>query len=493
MLDINRQQRHFFVVLVLLLTGAFIVTISLSYLMARDSIRKIIIENELPLTGDSIYSEIQRDLIKPVFIADLMAHNTLLHEWVTTGEQDPAQVIRYLAEIKHRYNAFTSFYISESTRRYFGPEGMRHIVNEADPRDRWFFRVRLMKEPYEINLDQDRLNNNLLTFFINFRLVDPQGRFLGVTGIGLSSDAIFTLIDTYQRKFNRHIAFYDLDGNSPFYDKNIQANLPALREIPGLENLSATILNHSPLQTKLSYENPAHNSLIHVNSRYIPELKWYLVISQDEHESLKPVSRALLLNLIIGFFTTLGALALTLWLVVRHERKLVHVAVTDTLTGIANRASGEIKLAQLRERAQASGEPFSIMVIDCDKFKQVNDEYGHLVGDQVIADLAQIIRKNVRAMDYPSRWGGEEFIVLMPQTGFPGAAIRAEALRAATEQHVFCADTLAFSKTVSIGVAQWNGHESNNALFARADVALLRSKEAGRNRVTVDENLSRET
>ena len=488
MLDINSQQRRFFAVLVLLLTAAFTGTISLSYFMARDGIRKTIIEHELPLTGDSIYSEIQRDLLKPVFIADLMAHNTLLQEWISTGEQDPGQVIRYLAEIKHRYDAFTSFYISEATHRYFSADGMMHTVSEADSRDRWFFRVRSMQEPYEINLDRDRLNNNRLTFFINFRLVDPQGRFLGVTGISLASETIFRLIEDYQRKFNRQIAFYTRAGDSAVdNDELIAPNPPTLYQTPGLQTLSAQILNRSSLQTRLSYQSPVHRSLIHVNSRYIPELKWYLVVSQDEHESLKPVSRALFLNLVIGFLTTLGTLALTLWVIARHQRRLVHVAVTDALTGIANRASGKARLAQLRAQAQAAGEPFSLMLIDCDKFKQVNDEYGHLVGDQVIADLAQLICTNIRSMDYASRWGGEEFIVLMPQTRFTGARVRAEALRAATERYVFCPDTLAFRKTVSIGVAQWNGHESDDALFARADAALMRSKQAGRNRVTVDE------
>ncbi|CDI03912.1 conserved hypothetical protein [Candidatus Competibacter denitrificans Run_A_D11] len=484
MVDINRHQRHLFILLTLILTIAFITTISLSYIVARNNIRINIIENELPLTGDSIYSEIQRDLIKPVFIADQMAHNTFLRDWIARGEQDTSAVIRYLAEIKVRYNAFTTFYASEYTRRYFTAND---ILRQIDEKDTWFFRVRSMKEPYEINIDRDERNGNWLTVFINFRIVDDFGRFLGVTGVSLSSDAIVNLVANYNRKFNREIAFYDMAGHNSLYDPISNSRPTPLNELTGLSSLTQSILNHSPIQTKLSYRNEGHHSLTHVNSRFIPELKWYLVISQDEHESLKPLGRVLFLNLVIGLIATLAVLVLTLWVVARYQRRLWHVAVTDKLTGVANRSSGDNKFLQVRNHAHETAEPFSVMVIDCDKFKQVNDEYGHLVGDQVIAGLAQLIRNNIRSTDCVARWGGEEFMVLMPQANCAGAKIRAEALRVAVEQHVFNIGTQSFTKTVSIGVAEWNGTETNEMLFARADQALMQSKRTGRNRVTVSE------
>jgi diguanylate cyclase (GGDEF)-like protein len=482
--EINRQQRHLFILLILILTIAFITTISLSYIVARNNIRKSIIENELPLTGDSIYSEIQRDLIKPVFVADQMAHNTFLLDWIAAGEQDANAMIRYLAEIKARYNAFTAFFASENTRRYFTEY---NISKTIDDRDSWFFRVRSMQELYEINFDRDERHGNWLTVFINFKIVDAAGRFLGVTGVSLSSDVIMNLVNDYKHKFNREIAFYDLAGNNAFYDPSSESRPTPLQQLPGLGSLAESILNASPIQTKLSYQNAMHGSLTHVNSRFIPELKWYLVISQDEHESLKPLGHVLFLNLVIGLVATVAVLVVTLWVVARYQRRLLHVAVTDKLTGIANRSSGDAKFLQVRAASQNTGEPFSVMLIDCDRFKQVNDDYGHLVGDQVIAGLAKLIRHNIRGTDYVTRWGGEEFMVLMPQANSTGAKMRAEALRAAVEQHVFTIDVHTFTKTVSIGVAEWNGTESDEALFARVDQALIASKRTGRNRVTVSE------
>jgi diguanylate cyclase (GGDEF)-like protein len=482
-MDINRQQRRLFASLVFLLTLAFLGTTSLSYFVARNTIRQNIIEDKLPLTGDSIYAEIQRDLIKPVFVSDQMAHNTFLLDWVEADEQDVQAVFRYLAEIKQRYNAITSFYVSEKTRRYFTPEAIGKTVAETNPEDRWFFRVRQMKEDYEINVDTDQQNNRRLTTFINFRMLDKKGSFLGVTGVGLGSDNVFKLIEDYKRRFGRDVTFYNMDGSSPIYDSATKTWTTALHDRPGMQTIAKDILNNSPVQTRLVYKDPNTGALVHVNSRFIPELKWYLVVSQGERESLQPLGQVLWLNLGIGSLATLGALGLTLWLVARHQQRLIQIAVTDKLTGIANRMSGEMYFTRMRELAKVSKEPFSLLVLDCDRFKQVNDEYGHLVGDQVLLEIAQIIQQNIRSSDRLVRWGGEEFVVLLPNADEPGAMGKAEVIRQAVERHRFQAGAVTFCKSISIGVAAWDGRETNEALFLRADQALYEAKRSGRNQV----------
>jgi diguanylate cyclase (GGDEF)-like protein len=124
------------------------------------------------------------------------------------------------------------------------------------------------------------------------------------------------------------------------------------------------------------------------------------------------------------------------------------------------------------------------MVIDCDRFKQVNDEYGHLVGDLVIREMAQMIQQNIRRSDHLARWGGEEFVLLLPNANSSSAIAKAEIIRQAIATHQFHQGELRFHKTVSIGVAEWDRQESTDTLFARADYALYESKQAGRNRIT---------
>jgi diguanylate cyclase (GGDEF)-like protein len=106
-----------------------------------------------------------------------------------------------------------------------------------------------------------------------------------------------------------------------------------------------------------------------------------------------------------------------------------------------------------------------------------------LVGDSVIADIARLVRQNIRMSDRLMRWGGEEFVVVLPGSNHEGAMARAEAIRAVIATHEFKAGEFLFRKSVSIGVVQWDGKESNDMLFARADHALLQSKQSGRNRV----------
>jgi diguanylate cyclase (GGDEF)-like protein len=483
MREVNLQRKRLYVILVLLLIVAFLATISLSYWVARDTIRNNIVDAELPLTGDSIYSEIQRDIIKPVFVSDQMAHNTFLLDWIVAGESDTDAVVRYLSEIKKRYGAITSFFISEKTRKYFNADGFHKTVLESEPRDQWYFRVRAMKEPYEINFDPDDANRNRLTAFINFRVLNNKGEFQGVTGVGLSSNAIAELVKQYESKFKRRIAFYDQKGKQVLAAVGDPDGGANMRDQPGIATISTQILNASNVQTKLSYTNAESSSLTHVNSRYVPELKWYLVISQDEREALSPLGRVFALNLLIGTIATLAALALVLWTVARFQNRLAHLASTDALTGLPNRSSGESALRKRLSEASDNKSPMSLLVIDIDRFKRINDEHGHLVGDRVIEAIAKLIRANTRESDIVSRWGGEEFVVLLPNTVIHDAAKRAEMLRSAIESCAIEVGETAFRETISVGVAQWNNNENDQNLFARADRALIQAKQAGRNRV----------
>jgi diguanylate cyclase (GGDEF)-like protein len=483
MREVDLQRKRLYVILVLLLVVAFLATISLSYWVARDTIRNNIVDAELPLTGDSIYSEIQRDIIKPVFVSDQMAHNTFLLDWIAADESNADALLRYLSEIKQRYGAITSFFIAEKTRKYFNAEGFHKTVLESEPRDQWYFRVRAMKEPYEINFDTDDTNRNRLTAFINFRVLNNKGEFQGVTGVGLSSNAIAELVRQYESKFKRRIAFYDQNGKQVLAAADNPQGGASMRDQPGIATIASQILNASNIQTKLSYANAKSSSLTHVNSRYIPELKWYLVISQDEREALAPLGRVFAFNLLIGIIATLAALALVLWTVARFQSRLAHMASTDALTGLPNRSSGESTFRERLIQASTDRSPTSLLVIDIDRFKRVNDEHGHLVGDRVIEAMAKLIQANTRESDVVSRWGGEEFVVLLPNTTIENAEKRAEMLRSAVESHTIAVGDTTFRETISVGVAQWNNNESDQSLFARADRALIQAKHRGRNRV----------
>jgi two-component system cell cycle response regulator len=166
--------------------------------------------------------------------------------------------------------------------------------------------------------------------------------------------------------------------------------------------------------------------------------------------------------------------------------RLEVLARTDPLTQLLNRRVLIERLVQEVERARRYEGTIALLMIDLDHFKRINDQYGHLVGDDVLRDVATILRNAVRAVDVVARYGGEEFVVVLPETPDAGAQAFAERLREKVEAHVFNAHPHGtFHVTCSIGMATYPGPhiESGEDLLARADEALYRAKADGRNRV----------
>jgi hypothetical protein len=163
----------------------FLATSLTSYFVARDSLSRNISEQMLPLTSDNIYSEIQRDLLRPVLISSLMATDTFVQDWTSGGEADAERIRVYLRAIQQEYGTITAFFVSDRTRNYYHPDGIIKTVDAANPDDAWYFRVRDMREPYEINVDIDTADRTRLSIFINYRVLDSDGNYLGVTGVGL--------------------------------------------------------------------------------------------------------------------------------------------------------------------------------------------------------------------------------------------------------------------------------------------------------------------
>jgi len=164
--------------------------------------------------------------------------------------------------------------------------------------------------------------------------------------------------------------------------------------------------------------------------------------------------------------------------------ELEKLSSTDRLTGAWNRAHLDRVVAAELDRSMRSRQPVSLILLDIDHFKEVNDTHGHQTGDSVLRELVQTIAAAVRSTDTLFRWGGEEFVVLASSTGYRAGATLAEKIRAKVAQHNFAG---AGSVTISLGVAEYIATESAEIWFRRVDEALYRAKAGGRNRVCVDE------
>jgi two-component system cell cycle response regulator len=164
----------------------------------------------------------------------------------------------------------------------------------------------------------------------------------------------------------------------------------------------------------------------------------------------------------------------------------MEMAVIDGLTGLHNRRYLDSHLQTLFDRSVARRRPLSVMMTDIDHFKAVNDKWGHDGGDRVLREFASRLRKNVRGIDLACRYGGEEFVVVMPDTDGAIAEKVAERIRAeiAAQPFPIGRDGKAIEVTVSVGVSSLlKGPDTVEALMKRADLALYEAKSGGRNRV----------
>lgn len=190
-----------------------------------------------------------------------------------------------------------------------------------------------------------------------------------------------------------------------------------------------------------------------------------------------------------SFLMVIVAIALVMGIValchiVRQSRQIesqLAVANTDPLTGLANRRAFDVELARRLAQRQRQGTPLCLAIIDIDRFKLFNDEYGHLLGDAVLKHIAKVLEETVRYMDIVARLGGDEFAVLYPSTEIEEASHGAERLRAAINSKPLCSGGQEHSPTISIGLAEALSDDDANTLIKRSDSALYAAKEAGRN------------
>ncbi|WP_310385282.1 GGDEF domain-containing protein [Roseateles sp.] len=207
-----------------------------------------------------------------------------------------------------------------------------------------------------------------------------------------------------------------------------------------------------------------------------------LVDTQTWSASSPSLAPVFLISLCAVLSITLGFVYMTME---RAEQRNFELAMKDMLTGLANRRAISDQLQSTVARAQRQGQYLSVLMLDIDHFKRVNDNYGHQAGDVVLRAVAQALQSRLRAQDQIGRFGGEEFLAILPDTSLDGAQVLAEALRAAVEATPTQWGAHCISTTISIGVrgGAITGADTADSLVAAADAALYRAKQGGRNRV----------
>ncbi|ESP92307.1 diguanylate cyclase (GGDEF) domain protein [Pseudoalteromonas luteoviolacea 2ta16] len=465
----NTRYRYNCILTVLLLAG-FIFTSWFSLLIAKQSLFRGIENDALPLTSHLIHTDLQKQLQAPIIISSQMANNTFLHTWLAEPDKKPDVLFQYLRQTRSDFNAVTSFLVTSDDKTYYRYDGK---YTTLDTRDEWYQETMDNAAPYTLNVDLDPRDDHQATIFVNHKImVDKKVK--GITGVGIKLDHLKRLIDKYQHTYDRKIYFIDHKGRLLFYNDTTFTHY-SLADKFG--HHGAKLLDNKNYKLRLEQEN----TTLFINSRYLEHFGWYLIVEQSLDQD-NSVSESLYINLLMGIVIT-SVILFSAQLTFNHyQKRLEKMATYDKLTSTYNRQAFEPKLQLELQKARNQFSPLVMMMLDIDHFKQVNDRHGHLVGDKVLEHVAHICKTVVGERGTVCRWGGEEFVVLLPKTDLAqgrevGDAIHQELKVSHCEVKV----------TASIGIAQYHIDESEDGLLKRADAALYQAKSTGRNRSVLAE------
>jgi diguanylate cyclase (GGDEF)-like protein len=459
------------------------VTISLfSYFNAKSSLSDQIKSDTLPLIGNNIYSEIQADLLLPIIISSVMAKDTFLHNWTKDGEQDLSKIMSYLTHIESNYETMTSFFASDKTLNYYHSTGIFAKLSKNNKADDWYFKAREMKATHEINVDHNLSITDDLMVFINYKVHDSQGSYLGMTGIGIALVDVRKMLNDYQKKYNHEVFFVNSLGQVQLSSSSSQKNLNPTLDIDG-NTLEQLVFN----QSTASINYIENDNYITIDTRYVKELDWYLVVKQLGDNYSKSIYHSLLVNLLISLIITFIVLVLTWYTLSNYQRRLEEMAITDKLTGLHNRQMFDPILEKLFHTANRSRTQLSAIIVDIDDFKLINDKYGHPFGDKVLIAFSEVLKQSKRDSDVLCRWGGEEFLLLMPNCNKTQAQDKVKLIQQTLAKRPFFIDECPINIEISIGIADIETIDENNPekLIYRADQALLTAKRGGKNQTVL--------
>lgn len=454
-----------------ILVTAFVVTSLINYAVTREAVREELLNSSLPLTGKNIYSEIHSAMMRPILVSSSMANDTFLMDWVEEGEQDKSAIIKYLNEISEEYGFLTAFLVSAATDKYYYQKGILKEVNPRDPHDVWFYSFLRSMKKYKLDVDTNEAEDNKLTIFVNFRLENDSGRLLGVTGVGVNMDHAAKLLEQARQEYGRNVYLVDQDGLVQVHSNKNLIEKHYITDAEGIGTVAKEIL--VPREDAINFEFDRDDRHILISTRYIPEFEWYLIVEQDEGHALAGARANLFRTLGIGLGASVLIIILCVVTINHYQARLERMAKTDPLTGAGNRRALEEQFELAAYKADRYGDDFSILIMDLDKFKEINDIYGHMEGDTILKAVAEGVKRTIRPTDTLSRWGGDEFIVLMDGTADDAEAlaerIRTE-LAGASHKHVI---------SFSSGIAQYEEGDDIGSLTHRADQAMYRAKANG--------------
>jgi len=474
------NKYKFFLLLIFLLFVGFSFASFMSYKMAINLAKRDLTQHSLPLSSDNVYSEIQRDLLEAKLISSLMSNNTFLVDWIKDKENNIDKIKQYLKTIKTKYLTSSSFFVSSFTKNYYYEKGILKVIKEKKSEDKWFFRLKNSKNEYESNIDIDMANDYALTIFSNHKVRNSKGDFIGIAGVGIETSHVSSLLDTYKDKYNHEVYFVDENNAIIIKSKNFKkSNSLEFKKI--LRKQIKTFQKDKNNILQYEYLGKTY----HLNIRFIEELNLFLCIEAKEDDVIKGITDNFFINIAIFVFIIILIMLSIIYYINHYQKNLEFFAKQDVLTGLSNRFSFENTLVGIFSSRKKENTDIALILLDVDNFKNINDTFGHQVGDKILVLISQVLKNSFSSNTMLARWGGEEFVVVLTNTSKKEAYALAEELRLNILENEDIYSLINKKISVSLGIALKEKDENKDELFLRVDKNLYQAKAQGKNQSVI--------
>lgn len=418
-------------------------------------------------------SLVVEQLMQPLHVSETLGRAKELQDLMSSQDIDEAAMFAMLKRLESEFG-LSFFVASERTRMQYNSDGSKLELIEGEVS--WYFKYK--DTPENAIADIGKWEN--AHFYIDIKIFDEEQQFLGFFGIGKSLASFINIFEIYQREYGYDFIFVDQQKDITLSsDPSLLARDSTFQNLADLDwvkqaapnGLNSTSLNNTLISI-------AENDFL-VAEIGIDPFDWTMYILTPLSDRQAAVSRTFIIS-VVSLLVLVFALFLLIYnLLYYFKREMQKNVQTDPLTQLPNRNKVELRYAEMLDRKHS----VSLLLVDIDHFKAVNDTHGHNAGDNVLRQVANMLQSELRDEDIIGRWGGEEFVILLADTSPEQAFEVAQKLRERLASMTASTGSLSLKVTASFGVSHTEVERPLVDILARADDALYQAKREGRNMV----------
>lgn len=451
-----------------------------SYLTLKDVINSHNKQVQSAITP--LFSLVTSEILRPLNVANFMANNQFIIEYVSQEKIEKDDLVSYLNKISASYN-MVAFVALEKHNLMIDSNGKESSLNGKETE--WFHRLK------KLSGDQftDIGNTEDPHLYFDNRMFNNDGDFIGFTGVGIDLNYFARKFQEYNDRFGFELFFVDNNNIVTLSSSNIMKSeslhrkdlITRLHDLPWHQSLIKNNIADKNLSSEVMYTT--EEGLL-ISQMPIQELNWRMFIVSPPTSQQKEYWK-----IFIGRFALFFLMAIIFYLallsVINYfKSRLIKESETDYLTQLPNRSHIHSRFDELIK----NNENLCVVLADIDNFKHINDTYGHLVGDDVLRIISEQLSQTLRKVDLVGRWGGEEFVMLLPETTAKQAHIIVERIRENIANIPFPISTTSgsFTTTISFGICELPLNNKTIVDYIEgADKALYQAKSNGRNQSVI--------